>query len=238
MKRLAFFITALLLTTGMAQAQYCATQPGTQLNYSRYQPKSKKTLSQVSYITKAEMRDGILTVEQRNRMLGAAASATDTLEFVRFEYDGKGTTNLIEMSEETMEQLFVQTTEATANDMKEAKSKGLSFQGSIVIPLKEDAKEGETFSDCTLVYKVGSMKFTTKLSEGKYEGYETIRTPAGEFRCLRVSYKATLKVSFVSDTSLITEWYAPGVGLVKSLEKTTKGKLVEEITLTSITTKQ
>ena len=57
--------------------------------------------------------------------------------------------------------------------------------------------------------------------EGVMAGRETIRVPAGEFRCRKV------KVTTVSDdgTSSSTQWLAPGVGVVKAEIKIDVGGL-------------
>ena len=49
-------------------------------------------------------------------------------------------------------------------------------------------------------------------------------TTAGRFECIKISYLKRTKILVKSETERITEWYAKGVGLVKSESHDMKGK--------------
>ena len=66
-----------------------------------------------------------------------------------------------------------------------------------------------------------TMNFETK--DRKIEALEKITTPAGTFDCVKISYTMELKSMFNMTTESI-EWYAPGMGMVRS-EQYKKGKL-------------
>ena len=69
----------------------------------------------------------------------------------------------------------------------------------------------------------------------EYQGFERLKTPAGEFDCIKLTY--TMKANmllFFSETVNITEWYALGIGLVKSEEYENKEKTKTVNTLIDI----
>lgn len=77
-------------------------------------------------------------------------------------------------------------------------------------------------------------------SEGKVVGFEDVTTQAGTFKnCVKVQYKATMKLETPAgenkNESVVTQWYAKGIGMVKSEDK--DGTDVSTTTLTGITGK-
>ena len=56
-------------------------------------------------------------------------------------------------------------------------------------------------------------------------GEEKVSTTAGKFDCIKISYLKRTKIVLKTETVRVTEWYAKGVGLVKSEAYDTKGKL-------------
>jgi len=63
--------------------------------------------------------------------------------------------------------------------------------------------------------------------------FETITTPAGTFNCVKISYDTELKSMFSIKTKTI-EWYAVGVGAVRSEYYDSKGKLQGYSVLTKL----
>ncbi len=69
-----------------------------------------------------------------------------------------------------------------------------------------------------------NMDFKVTVENRKVEAVESINTPAGTFECVKISQDVVTK-SIMSFTIQSIEWYAEGVGNVKS-ESYRKGKLV------------
>jgi hypothetical protein len=89
--------------------------------------------------------------------------------------------------------------------------------------------EGLTLSDGTTEMKLGSngmtfmtMKFDIK--NRKVEKKESITTPAGTFECFKITYDMESKVMFKRSVKVV-QWFAKGVGLVKSETYNQKGEL-------------
>lgn len=77
-------------------------------------------------------------------------------------------------------------------------------------------------------------------SDGKVVGFEEVTTPAGTFKnCMKVQYKATMTLEMPvggnESETLITQWFAKGIGLVKSEEK--EGTNTSTTTLIGVTGK-
>jgi hypothetical protein len=71
--------------------------------------------------------------------------------------------------------------------------------------------------------KVLSLK--AKTHERKVLKNEQITTPAGTFNCLKVSEVTEVKVGFLTNKTITTTWYAPGMGMIKQEKYDKKGKL-------------
>ena len=69
------------------------------------------------------------------------------------------------------------------------------------------------------------LKNEVNISGAAYMGEEQVHTRAGKFDCIKISYLMRTKIVLKSKTLRVTEWYAKGVGLVKSEAYDTKGKL-------------
>lgn len=83
--------------------------------------------------------------------------------------------------------------------------------------LKEGLFEMET--------ETGGMKqaISMIINDRKVESKETITTPAGSWECFKIAYKSKISVKTmgigIPINSEITEWYAPGFGIVKTETK-------------------
>ncbi|MCF0071873.1 hypothetical protein LZD49_15455 [Dyadobacter sp. CY261] len=109
----------------------------------------------------------------------------------------------------------------------------LTFKGDpIKILMKLEIPVGDEGSVDAAV----ETKLTYK--NGKATGEETITTTAGEFKCTKWEYSYEVYVKFETDatppeitTELVnvTLWTAPGVGVVKSIEKTEEDSSTTEL---------
>jgi hypothetical protein len=79
-----------------------------------------------------------------------------------------------------------------------------------------------------------SMSFNTLTTARKVEKKETITTPAGTFECFVVYSETQAKVMMSTQSVPSRAWMAEGVGLVKNESYDKKGKLIDQMVLTSI----
>ena len=96
---------------------------------------------------------------------------------------------------------------------------------------------GQNLDDGTITIKLISgspisLNFVISVINRKVEGKESITTPAGTFECLKLTQDIVTKAGFTITMNSI-EWYAEGVGVVRS-ESYKKGKLEGYTELTKV----
>ncbi len=70
----------------------------------------------------------------------------------------------------------------------------------------------------------GSYNITTEMKNRKVEGFETVKTAAGDFECAKISYLIEAKKNSEVFTTRFIEWYNKDVGLVKQESYTKKDR--------------
>jgi len=101
-----------------------------------------------------------------------------------------------------------------------------------------DAPAGTTLPDGHLDIRVGAggginINMAIDITDRKIEGREEITTPAGTFNCVVLSQTTSTKTIMRVETSS-KDWYAPGVGVVRSESYNRKGKLTGYSELTAL----
>lgn len=100
------------------------------------------------------------------------------------------------------------------------------------LDIPANPRAGQKLDDKTIILKIAPNEDTGEsLINMKYhivdrevEAIEDVTTPAGTFNCIKLSYTMNFKFIF-SQTFKIKEWYAEGVGLVRSETYNKKDKL-------------
>jgi hypothetical protein len=70
-----------------------------------------------------------------------------------------------------------------------------------------------------------NMTMTTNIINRKVEAHETISTPAGDFKCYKVSEDVQSKMAFVKTKIHSVTWIAKDIGTIRSESYNKKGKL-------------
>ena len=70
-----------------------------------------------------------------------------------------------------------------------------------------------------------NMNMTTNIINRKVEAYETITTPAGDFKCYKVSEDIESKMAFINTKIRSVAWIAKDIGTIRSESYNKKGKL-------------
>lgn len=92
-----------------------------------------------------------------------------------------------------------------------------------------DASVGTVLPDASLTIKAITdgpiaLQMTIHVTERKVEARESVECPAGKFDCVLLTQKTSTRMMVKIETNT-KEWYAPGVGMVRSETYTKKGKL-------------
>ncbi len=102
-----------------------------------------------------------------------------------------------------------------------------------------DNLEGTSFKIVAKKDSKPMMTTTNEIKDRKVEGHDNISTPAGTWNCLRIS-ETTITTSEMMGKHLpgnetkTVNWFAPGVGVVKTSNYDKQGKLISEIELVSL----
>lgn len=98
----------------------------------------------------------------------------------------------------------------------------------MTLPSKMQVGDQLEDANVKIAVKMGEVSMfgtTVNIIERKVEAEETITTPAGTFQCIRLSSVIETKMGFIQRTGRNVEWFAQGVGMVKSETYNKKGKL-------------
>lgn len=104
----------------------------------------------------------------------------------------------------------------------------MDFEGDM-IEFPSTLSVGQNLPDASMTMKMATsgvnlLSMSADISNRKVEAKENITTPAGTFDCFKISYDIEVRFGLKSNSS-VTEWYADGVGVVKSESYDKKGKL-------------
>ncbi len=245
MKKTLYLFMLLAACSSAVKAQFCNTQKGTLLYYETRDTEKETVQTDTSCIVDVYKSGDTLIVKQEN--WGKRAEFGDAAEQITFRCDNDKTTRMTLMSADYLKEMMYRYYldgyhQANPEETDEEKMKKgfdefmeqLHCKGEVYIPLKTDAKAGDKLPESKFLYKLKPIKMTASVSNGTVIGFETLTTEAGTFNCLKVSYQAKYKIMFISESTYMTEWYAENVGLVKSEERTKRGKVMATSTLVRI----
>lgn len=98
----------------------------------------------------------------------------------------------------------------------------------LIIPANLEV--GQTLPDAEMTINVGGgglgnlMNMNFSITNRRVEAKETVTTPAGTFDCYKITYDTNMKM-MMNKTFQSAEWYAEGVGVVKSATYDKKGNV-------------
>jgi hypothetical protein len=95
--------------------------------------------------------------------------------------------------------------------------------------LPNNMKPGQSLKDSevTIAINLGIMKMNTVVkTEGKCLAIEDVKTPAGTFKCHKITQKITTTAVIITTTQTMVSWYAPNIGTVKTETYDDKNNLV------------
>ena len=217
MKKLVL-LTGLILFgwTLSAQETFFPTKEGTVLTYKSFDKKGKET-SGVKYTIKDVKGSG------DNIDITCKVESFDAKEEMVYSDEitiqQRGDKMYFDMGNFLNKAAFQQngeipaTVEITGNSME--------------IPLKAEA--GQTLPDAsvTMAMKMGfiNMKMSANITNRKVEGWEDLTVKAGTFNCCKFSGDVNATAMGINMKSKNTDWYAKGIGMVKTVSYDKNGQL-------------
>ena len=107
------------------------------------------------------------------------------------------------------------------------------------LDLPKNPKPGDALKGGSVRIKMGSQNvpmmnlgMSITISNRKVDAIEEITTPAGTFKCVKISYDVESKFGFAVRSKGM-EWYCKDVGMVRSEAKDKSGKLTSYTVLTA-----
>ena len=108
---------------------------------------------------------------------------------------------------------------------------GITAKGNTPL-LPETPEVGMTLQDCTVV--IDALMLTSEYSKVRFYENGDITVPAGTFHCWCLEYDIVDTVMGLKARNHVQQWYAKGVGEVKSVTKDMSGRVVSETSLAQI----
>lgn len=222
MKKMLFAIVALLACHTM-QAQYFCTTQGTELHYVNYdeagQSLSNETVTVYNVVKNASGE----SAQYLAKIVTNKTKNNTSYTLYNWNYDGNVTT----CQEDLMYGPYIKSDSDPAkydSKARQAMAEELKLKGDNSFTIKKHASAGESIPDRTYSLIFNMLKNEINISGAAYMGEEKVSTTAGKFDCIKISYLKRTKIVLKTETVRVTEWYAEGIGLVKSESYNTKGE--------------
>jgi hypothetical protein len=214
---------AFLLLTGNLFSQDCS-------NY--YFLQNNKTIEMTISNKKGDESGKMTYAVSDSKKNGSSITATINSEFV----DAKGktiskATNNVKCENGVMQmdmKTFIPPAQMEQMKTGEAKATDVYLEYPANMNVGDQLKDGQFNMDYE---STSGLKSSIEISitERKVEGKETVTTPAGTWECYKISAKNKI-VSKVAGIGFpikmdVTEWFAPGFGIVKTESKTGKTEI-------------
>ncbi len=232
-----------LMACGQAFAQYAPTKEGMKLTYKETVKEANKTMDLTQTVDKIETVDGLTTVTMTTELPQDNPLATPiSISSVSASYKSADEpTTVYVMRGEDYKAMIIniakESGQASPQQISEFE-KMFQPKGDLVLVLDPKAEAGAKIPNSHMRVDMGMQAATMFLSKGKVEGFEDVTTEAGTFpNCIKVSYEERQTTPAGSEKSSVTEWYAKGIGSVKSIKADKKGEILEETVLVSIENK-
>lgn len=222
MKKMLLAIVAMLACHTM-QAQYFCTTQGTELHYVNYdeagQSLSNETVTVYNVVKNASGE----SAQYLAKIVTNKTKNNTSYTLYNWNYDGNVTT----CQEDLMYGPYIKSDSDPAkydSKARQAMAEELKLKGDNSFTIKKHASAGESIPDRTYSLIFNMLKNEINISGAAYMGEEKVSTTAGKFDCIKISYLKRTKIVLKTETVRVTEWYAEGIGLVKSESYNTKGE--------------
>lgn len=227
MKYLGLLLLVILIASPLSAQEcisYAPMQEGRSIEMTNYDKKDKMSSKSVMKVGNVQTSAGVTSAE-----ISAEIFDDKGKMMVANSYDVKcdGSDYSIEMSAYmSQEQL------AAMGDID------IEIDGDwLVLPARMSV--GDKLEDGKVTASASSggtaiMSFTMSIEDRTVVGKEQVSTPAGEFEAMKLSYKYSSKMAFVTFKGSAEEWWVKDIGVVKSISYNKKGKKVSSTMLTAL----
>lgn len=228
MKRKTAFITAMLLIVSIAmQAQDCfkyfPQKEGTVMKTKHYDKKDKETGESAITILKKTSSGNRQQIDVKFESTSKTTDSAFVGEYAYICEDGK---------------VYVEMKSYLGNQLAAYQGMDIEIDGDN-IEMPSNPAAGQELSGGEVIATVRNqgipmMKISLDISNRKVEKKEMIKTPAGTFECFKITQDTQSKIGFIKVKGSSAEWFAEGIGVVRSESYDKRGKLVSYSVLNEI----
>ncbi len=223
MKKLFMILSALFVCHAM-QAQYFCTTPNTELHYVNYDGAGQSVSNVTASVQNIEQKNGEVIADYLCKIVTNKAKGNTSYSLIRWTCDGDKTI----CEEDLLYGVYIDKDMDPSKYDAAARMKmmdELKYKGDNTFTLVDGSQAGTALPDRYYKLLDGLVKKEYTISGGSYMGRETVSTTGGKYNCIKISYLKRTKVVLKKTDQRIVEWYAKGVGLVKSETYNMKGDL-------------
>lgn len=244
MKKLFTLAFAVVIGVTGVSAQYFSTTQGAQLTYKGTVKgeESEKAIKSTMISVETDA-DGVITAREEDIQSDPSNPLLEVKTYRNYSYNPTtDITKMVLMTADDFKDLVItmlrQGAEAAGQPISEMDladlAKSITTKGSLEFDVDPKAAPDTKLAKSTLRLNAGMMTMRANLWDGKILGTETLTVPAGTYDCIKISYSMVISGPNGNEKRNITDWYAKGVGLVKSIETDKKGNINSEDVLVSI----
>ena len=232
MKKLILTVMALVACHAM-QAQYFCSESGAQLHYVDYDGSGQSVANETATVVNVKNEGSMKTARYLTKIVNNKAKNNTSYTLYDWSYDGTNTV----CQEDLAYGPYIKSDSDPEKYDSAARSvyrEEIKYEGDNAFTLSNEAKPGMAMPDRNYSAIINRFRNEVNVSGAAYMGTEKVNTTAGKFDCVKISYLRRTKVVVKTTTWRVTEWYAVGVGLVKSEAYDTKGKLAAKTLLVKV----
>ena len=209
MKRILITTIALFALCAGAAAQdtwFCG-EPGTKLSYVKKEAKTGAESTYDYVIKDKKVADGRTTISFDVVIPGQPVASGCSVWVENGEFHTDASASLGQFGE------------------------GITAKGNAPV-LPEAPAVGQALADCSI--SIDALLLTSEFKKIKFVANEDVTVPAGTFNCWRLEYEVTDSAMGLKARNRVQQWFAKGVGEVKSVTKDMGGRVVSEKELVKI----
>lgn len=243
MKKILLLTLAIIGACSAASAQYFCTEKGKTLFYKETDNSGKETNE---FMVKSTVLDVVTDAD------GTISAVVETAEPIPdqplgevktqsdYYYNPKtDITKIVMMSGENFKKFvmdmikesFVAAGRYMSDNEIADLEKAITTKGAAEIEINPAAAADSKIANSTLRLSAGQMTMIMNVWDAKFLGTESITVEAGTFDCVKVSYTQRMSTPNENIKKFYTDWYAKGIGLIRSIETDKKGNVLIEQSL-------
>ncbi len=244
MKRMIAAVAALMALAG-AWAQYCPTQAGTVLKYVETVEEPEHVVKNLTMTVDSVYTEDSSTVVRllnHTEIPGSLQTEDDEYTYARYTTADAPTKWLMldaSQVKQAMIDMIKSEVEGSGHMLGQEElaqlENAIRPRGELTLTLDPAAEANAKMPNASLRVNIETVSLSFHISNGKVLGKESVTVAAGTYdNCLKVTYVLKQNNPEMSLKFYVTDWYAPGIGLVKEEMKDKGGKLCSSQELTAV----